>query len=56
VAFAPPDTKRCLNLHTSHGSDPQPLRTFIGDCYVHGVMDREPVKKHKNDVSPIYLI
>lgn len=38
------------------GSDTQPLRTLVGDCYVHGIMDGEFAKDHKTDVSPVYLI
>lgn len=38
------------------GFDPQPLHTFVGDCYVHGVMDGEFAKGRKDDMSAVYLI
>jgi hypothetical protein len=39
-----------------HGSDAQPLRTFVGDCFVDGIMDGEFVTDSKNDVIPTYLV
>jgi hypothetical protein len=47
VIFTPPDM-----------SDPQPqlLHTFVGDCYVHGIMDGEYIKGRKEDLRPVYLI
>jgi hypothetical protein len=39
-----------------HGSDAQPLRNFVGGCFLDGILDGEFVIDDKKGVTPAYQI
>jgi hypothetical protein len=43
------------NSRLKEGAGDISMFTLVGDCYIHGVMDREYYEGHEDDITPLAL-